>query len=294
MYDQANQLRQLVKQRVVERVPKSGTRPAMIVVTSGKGGVGATTLCANLAEQLPQAGAKTLLIDADPNGGDTSALCGLDEGRTLADVLAGRRALADVVQEGPGSLRIVPGVLGLERLSDYDLRAWDQLFSQTAALEDVDAVLFDVGTAPNRSTKRLWPAADMAIVVVTPDTSSILDTYSAIKAHTHDGAHTAIRVVVNRATGPETGRDVHERLAHACQRFLGIDLHWIGQLSEDPMVTAAGRAGDLFSVAVAGCDAAKQLVKLAQAFATTIQDLRQSRAHGLATAPKLRLPQLVG
>jgi chromosome partitioning protein len=71
----------------------------VISVTNQKGGVGKTTSAVNIAYYLAKQGKQTLLIDFDPQGNATSGL-GIDKQgleRTMADVIVGNAALADVV-----------------------------------------------------------------------------------------------------------------------------------------------------------------------------------------------------
>ena len=75
MSDQADKLRQLV----IDTAPARGDRmlPPTIVVTGGKGGVGATTVAINLAAALAEHGRRTVLVDAAPNA-DVAQLLGID------------------------------------------------------------------------------------------------------------------------------------------------------------------------------------------------------------------------
>lgn len=71
----------------------------VISVTNQKGGVGKTTSAVNIAYYLAKQGKQTLLIDFDPQGNATSGL-GIDKQgleKTMADVIVGNAALADVV-----------------------------------------------------------------------------------------------------------------------------------------------------------------------------------------------------
>lgn len=71
----------------------------VISVTNQKGGVGKTTSAVNIAYYLAKQGKQTLLIDFDPQGNATSGL-GVDKQgleKTMADVIVGNAALADVI-----------------------------------------------------------------------------------------------------------------------------------------------------------------------------------------------------
>ena len=80
-----------------------------MVVAGGKGGVGTTTIAVNLALALGRSGLRTLLVDAD-SGGDAALLCRVEPRCTLADVLAGRRAVPRRSNRGPAGMQVLPAL----------------------------------------------------------------------------------------------------------------------------------------------------------------------------------------
>ena len=68
------------KNNLFEKIPMEGVRN-IIVVASGKGGVGKSTVAANLAISLARNGMKTALVDADIFGPSIPAMFGLENAR---------------------------------------------------------------------------------------------------------------------------------------------------------------------------------------------------------------------
>ncbi len=112
MLDQAHDLRRLAIERSRPMTADSTARPTLLAVTGGKGGVGTTTIAINLATALAAAGKRPLLVDADPRGGDAALWCDIQERYTLADLLAGRRTWAEVIEPAAGGVRLVAGLGG--------------------------------------------------------------------------------------------------------------------------------------------------------------------------------------
>ena len=276
MHDQANHLRRLVRDCAPADASAAPERPGLAVVASGKGGVGTTTIAVNLSIAAARTGLRTVLVDADQDGGDAAILCGLEERYTIADVLSGRRTVSEVLQLGPGAVRVLPGVWGLERLSDHPASAGQRLLGQLNGLgTSADLVVFDAGNGPSKIMRPLWQAADLILMVTTAEVPSIIDTYASIKALAARENAGQIRSLVNRAPSVEVARGVQRRLALACRRFLGVHLQTAGHVPDEPR---AAEAGAPFVIAAPDCDAAKQIQRLAQALAAAAAETGIQRA----------------
>jgi len=277
MHDQANDLRRLVSRCAVAETLPCRRRPARVVVGGGKGGVGTTTIAVNLALAAAAAGQRTVLVDAEPRGGNIALLCGLQHRYTLADVLAQRRSVEGVLEEGPGGVRVLPGAWGLESICDYPLSATDRLVAELARLgPETDLVVLDAGSSPARMTARLCKAADLILLVTTTETTAIMDSYASIKTLAVGNVLPPIHTVVNSAPTAESAENVHQRLAKACRRFLGLHLQAAGYVSADPRMKEAGASGRPLVIAAPGCNVARQIRRLAKALAACVADGRAS------------------
>jgi len=184
MPDQANNLRRLAIERTRPRAARPAARPRLIVVAGGKGGVGTSTIAINLAVAVMNAGHATLLVDADPRG-DLAMLCGIEERYTLDDLLAARRSAAEVVADGPGGIQIVAGSRGWDESGNGSATIADRLIE---ALDNgdvkADVAVIDAGNTTSPTVRRLWQAADAAVMVAAPDAASVVGAYESIKALT--------------------------------------------------------------------------------------------------------------
>jgi len=237
--DQANTLRRLVQTGAVasheadRRNPV--IRPKIVAVTAGKGGVGTTSVAVNLAAALAGEGYRTVLVDADFSGADVTTLCGIEEECTVADVLSGRRSLHETLERGPNGLQVLAGAWALDGLGDCSAEAQERLIAQIVALgHHADFVVVDAGSGLNRVVRRFWHAADLVMMVSTPDVVSVMDTYAAIKVFVLSGGTTPVSLVINSATEVTAADDAEHRIGRACERFLGFAVSRLGWLAVDP------------------------------------------------------------
>lgn len=84
--------------------------PRVVAVSSGKGGVGKTTVSVNLATALAAAGQKTMLLDADFGLANVDVMLGLTPHLNLTHLLNGHCQLEDTLLDGPHGLKIDRGI----------------------------------------------------------------------------------------------------------------------------------------------------------------------------------------
>jgi flagellar biosynthesis protein FlhG len=186
MPDQATILRGIVETRHETRPETSSTLPhraRTIAVTSGKGGVGKSNIALNMAIAMSRLGKSVCLLDACLGLGNIDLLCGLNGYWNLSHVVTGARALKDVVLDGPDGIHVVPGVSGLIELADCPDTVQRELIFQMEELErSHDLLIVDTSTGIHRIVRQFVSSADQILLVTTPETTSIADAYSTIKA----------------------------------------------------------------------------------------------------------------
>jgi flagellar biosynthesis protein FlhG len=265
MHDQANDLRQLVRQASPQR-PTLRTR--LVVVAGGKGGSGTTTLAANLAAAMAVEGRAVALVDADPGGGNVGLLCRLADRETIADVLAGRCLAQQALQAGPAGLKVLSGGWGDAGFSEWPGGAQDRFISQLQNLgPQAEWVVIDAGNVPTRFAQRFWQSADELILVTTPELAAVMDSYAAVKLLAQGERSLSFSAVVNLAPDGPVADDVQKRLRCACRRFLGLTLHDAGWIPRDPRIEAAAAAQELVVLTAPQWPAAAKIRGLANRLA---------------------------
>lgn len=248
--DQASALRGLVDQyekSQPNREAVSAARPRLrlaqtIAVTSGKGGVGKTTVTVNLAVQLARLGRRVVLLDADLGTANADVMCNLNARSTLAHVVAGRKELEEVIVEAPGGFRLIPGASGLASMANLSAHEFDRLNAQMRRLESsCDVLLIDTGAGVGPNVLSFCAAAERLLVVTTPEPTSITDAYAVIKTIHTQTPGPDIRLLVNMVEDEAEARAVYVRIHDVCERFLNLSPSYAGYVVSDERVPRAVR-----------------------------------------------------
>lgn len=239
--DQATGLRALARLLGGPVRDSSTISVPLLALTSGKGGVGKTTLSVNLAVALAHMGFRATLLDADLGLANADVMCGLAPGRRLEHALglnaSGRPTrsldLRTLALNAPGGFRLIPGSVGVSRMADLHEEERARLLAALVDLEhDSDLILVDTAAGIGPGVMAFLRAATLVLLVATPDPASITDAYALVKC-LHESAPPRVALVVNQARGRDEAASVHARLAACCGRFLGLPLPLVGWVPVD-------------------------------------------------------------
>jgi MinD-like ATPase involved in chromosome partitioning or flagellar assembly len=156
--------------------------PRVIAISSGKGGVGKSSIAVNLGISLAKTGARVCIFDADTGLANVNILLGLTPQYSLEHVLFGAKAIEEVMMEGPHGLKIVPGANGISECVNLHPRQQLRLTGELARIEeDFDYILVDTAAGISDTTLDFISASQHALVVLTPEPTSLTDALSLIK-----------------------------------------------------------------------------------------------------------------
>lgn len=213
----------------------------VIVITSGKGGVGKTTTAANLGSALSLEKKKTVIVDADIGLRNLDCVMGL-ENRIVYDIV-------DVVE---GTCRLKQALIKDKRFENLYLLPAAQTKDKNALSEDqmktlcdnlresFDYILIDCPAGIEQGFKNAIAGADRAIVVTNPEVSAVRDAdriIGLLEANEMDD----IRLVINRIRQDMVKRgDMMNR--EDIEQLLAIKL--IGLVPDDESIIVSTNKGE--------------------------------------------------
>lgn len=146
-----------------------------IVITSGKGGVGKTTVCANIGVRLAKRGKRVVMLDADVGLNNLDVLMGVENKVVydIFDVVEGKCRVKQALIED----MYIPNLFILPSTHTFaDSRLLSPQFRRIVeSLRGFDYVLIDCPAGISGGFHRAVSMADEAYVVVTPAISSLRD-----------------------------------------------------------------------------------------------------------------------
>ncbi|BBI34420.1 MinD/ParA family protein [Cohnella abietis] len=276
MNDQAQALRHLVHSKDTHTA--RSTR--VITVTSGKGGVGKSNFSLNFAMALQNRGYSVLVFDADISFANIDVLLGTPAKYNLIHLLKGEKNIWEIIQIGPGGLQFIAGGSGFQdlvRLSDQELEYFS---TQIGKLHGhVDFIIFDTGAGLSKETVRFITAAEETIVVTTPEPTSITDAYALIKMLKSMGHQISFKLVVNRVTNDQEGKQTADNIQHVTDKYLGLDISVLGFIPDDANVMKAVKKQTPLSIAFPDSLATRGIDRIASRF---LLERESNPARGLS------------
>jgi len=171
----------------------------IIVINSGKGGVGKTTTAINLGASLNKLNKEVVIVDANLN----TPNIGLQLGApivpiTLNHVLNGKAKVDEAVYEHHSGTKIVPSSLSVKELTKFNVKKLPEVTKTLG--ENADYVIVDSAAGFSEEVIAVLDAAEEIIIVTNPEMPAVTDALKAVKVAREMGKEVN-GVIVTRHAG---------------------------------------------------------------------------------------------
>lgn len=243
METQANRLQALMEADTI----KNPSRTKFIAITSGKGGVGKSTVSANMANVLSQNGYKVALFDADIGLANLDVILNVRLDKNILHVLKAECSLADIIVPINENLILIPGESGDEILKYSEQFLFERFLEETKVLDDLDFMIIDTGAGIGEHIQLFLEAADEVIVVTVPDPAAITDAYATIKITSKTQSH--IHLLMNMTRNEREAQVIFDKINKVAMANIGngLKLELIGKLPMDKVISNSIKQRTLFT-----------------------------------------------
>lgn len=261
--DQAEQLRKMMQQT------DSKPQARVITVTSGKGGVGKTSISLNLAIWLTRLGKKVVVFDADFGLANIEVMLGVRPQYNLADMMFRGKDLSDIITQGEEGISFISGGSGIQELASMNREQVMFLTSRLVELDKyADVIIVDTGAGISDSVLEFVLASSEVLLVATPEPTSITDAYALLKALNRktefSKEETSIKMISNRVRNDAEGQNLYEKMSVVSEKFLSIPITYMGSVPMDEQISKAVMRQKPVSVINPEAPAAKAIRQIAE------------------------------
>ena len=212
---------------------KTSQKAKTISVTAGKGGVGKTSVAVKMAKIMASKGYKVLLLDCDTNLSNTVVKLGLPITNYFYELISAQRDFDDCLHKD-GNLHLLAACNGsidmFKKSLEIDRLIIDILVNHEI---DYDYIILDCPAGITKETLTLNAYSDYRFVVVTPDKSSVTDSYSLIKILNKEFGVNDNHLLVNKISSEPQYQRMIKTLSETVETFLKCRLHILGGIKKE-------------------------------------------------------------
>jgi len=213
-----------------------------LAITSGKGGVGKSSITTNLAISLSQHGARVCIFDADTSLANVNILMGLAPRYNIEHLLHGAKTLDEIMISGPANVTVIPASSGIATLDNIDEDQQSRLINALEELEKrYDYLLIDTAAGIGNNVTRFLRSSDTILLVISTEPTSLTDAFALLRSLKRTGYKQTTNVIVNMAINFGNGMDVYQRFSGAVRKYLKLSLNYVGYITDDIAVKESVR-----------------------------------------------------
>ena len=227
----------------------SNSKTKVIVVTSGKGGVGKSTLTSNIAYLLSQKKKKVAVLDADIGLANLQVIFNIKPRKTLFDYLDGECNLEEIqLTTSYHNITLIAGKSGYQYSNIKNSMHFSRLVEDIVSLNKYDILIIDTGAGLNEQVQEFLDITDNILAITTTDPSALTDVYALMKMVSLKKSK--LMLCFNFTAKYEIGATITKSLKNLAlknklnRKFM---VQYMGNISQMNSISTTGRLRKLFA-----------------------------------------------
>lgn len=225
------------------------SRTKVVSITSGKGGVGKSTLSANIAYLYSLYGKKVVVLDADLGLANMQILFDIKPSKTFYDYIESGIELERVLLKTKyKDITLCAGKSGHKFVSSNSSFVYSRIIEDIVALNRYDILLVDTGAGLNEYVQEFLDISDEIVAITTTDPSALTDVYALIKMISNNKER--LFLAFNQTPNYHVGSTITQSLKDLAlknklnRKFM---VQYVGNVVYDKNITTTGRLRKLFT-----------------------------------------------
>ena len=187
-------------------------------------------------------------MDTDLGLGNLDVLLGITPKYNISHVISGEKAIADILVDGPGNMKVLPASSGIQALTHLTRPQMDFISEQMLRIvSSFDAVLIDTAAGISSNVLYFNAGAQDVCVVVTPDLTAITDAYALMKVLSIQYGTSGFRLLVNQVGNAGEAREIFNHLELVTRQFLDVSIQFMGHILKDDNISKGVRSQKMVS-----------------------------------------------
>lgn len=231
-----NETKELANRSGMETGSDKTPLTKVITITSGKGGVGKTTVSVNMAIVLAKLGKKVLLMDGDLGLANVNVLLGIVPEHNIYEVFRGKKKIKDIIISTHYGIDFIAGANGIAQLANLSDEQREFFLKELEELNGYDYLLIDTGAGIGNNVLGFLKSADEIIIITTPEPTAITDAYGMIKSIVVNKTDKKIKLIINEVESAVEAKKVADRLIEISAQFLKVEIENLGFIYKEEEV----------------------------------------------------------
>ncbi|MEA2049943.1 MAG: P-loop NTPase [Campylobacterota bacterium] len=220
----------------------SNSKTKVIAITSGKGGVGKSTIASNIAYLMSQKDLKVAILDADIGLSNLQVLFDIKPKNTFFDYFDGNATIDEILlSTGNKNVTLIAGQSGFQYTNKNTSMVFTTIVDEIVSLDRYDILLIDTGAGINEHVQEFLELTDNIIAITTTDPSALTDVYALIKMLSRK--KNKMMLCFNHTSKYEIGETITKSITNLAVK---------NKLNRNFMVKYIGNVGDSKSISTTG------------------------------------------